>query len=229
MGCGDDGFCFDNELPRHKAVLAPFTLAKQLVTNKNYLEFISDEGYRDPQWWLADGWAEVNQQQWQAPFYWLQRDGRWFEYTLHGLIPLDLQRPVVHVSAYEADAYARWSNARLATEYELESAANGLETNDDCLGQFIDAGEFHPQVVSNTSQLLGSAWQWTSSAYGPYPGFKAADGAIGEYNGKFMCNQLVLRGGSCFTPRNHLRPSYRNFFYPRDRWQMSAIRLARSL
>jgi ergothioneine biosynthesis protein EgtB len=229
MGHSGDGFCFDNELPRHKAVLAPFALANHLISNKDYLEFILDGGYRDPQWWLADGWTEANRQQWQAPLYWLQQDAQWLEYTLHGLVPLDLQRPVVHVSAYEADAFARWRGARLATEYELESAANSLEPKDNNLSQFIEAGEFHPQAISKRSQLLGTAWQWTSSAYGPYPGFRAADGAIGEYNGKFMCNQLVLRGGSCFTPRDHLRPSYRNFFYPRDRWQVSTIRLARSL
>lgn len=226
-----ENFCFDNELPRHDTVLTPFSLSNRLINNGEYLAFIEDGAYQEPQWWLADGWAEASREQWQSPLYWLQQDGQWFEYTLHGLLPLNLQSPVVHVSAYEADAFARWYGARLVTEYELETALNRLCTKDSktVSGQFVDNGEFHPAApINGDPQLFGTAWEWTSSAYGPYPGFKTAAGAIGEYNGKFMCNQLVLRGGSCVTRRDHIRPSYRNFFYPPDRWQFSGIRLGKS-
>jgi len=230
IGHDGEGFCFDNELPRHKAVVNPFALSNRLVCNGEFLEFMNAGGYQDPQWWLADGWAEVNQHGWQSPLYWRQQGSQWYEYTLHGLLPLESNRPVVHISAYEADAYARWRGARLPTEQELELAANQVICNSDMAGQFVDSGQYHPRAAEqNDSQLFGTAWEWTSSAYGSYPGYKPAAGAIGEYNGKFMCNQLVLRGGSCVTSRNHIRPTYRNFFYPRDRWQFTGIRLANSL
>ena len=230
IGHKEQDFCFDNELPHHQIVLTPFALTDRLSTNGDFLQFIQEGGYQNPEWWLADGWHEVLQQQWRAPLYWQQRDGQWFEYTLHGLQPLDLNRPVVHVSAYEADAFARWCGARLPTEQELELAlVDAAATHGGCVGQFVDSGEYHPGNCDGQSQLFGSAWQWTSSAYGPYPGFQPAAGALGEYNGKFMCNQWVLRGGSCVTSRDHIRSSYRNFFYPRDRWQFSGIRLAKTL
>ncbi len=219
-----DSFCFDNEQPQHQVMLNDFYLANRLVTNGEYLVFIEDGGYRRPELWLADGWSHAQKNQWNSPCYWLQQEKQWFEFTLHGLQSLDLNRPVVHVSAYEADAYARWAKARLATEFELETAANQQTIK----GQFVESKEYHPKMAIDDKQIFGTAWEWTSSAYGPYPNFQADKGAIGEYNGKFMCNQLVLRGGSCVTAKNHIRPSYRNFFYPQDRWQFSGIRLARS-
>lgn len=218
-----DGFCFDNELPAHQVLLQSFQLSDRLITNGEFLAFMDDGGYRRPELWLADGWAECQQQGWQAPLYWLQQEGQWLEYTLHGLQPLDLERPVCHISAYEADAFARWRGARLPTEFELEQALSLQPVT----GQFVESGEFHPGDADG-HQLYGTVWEWTSSAYGPYPGYRPAAGAIGEYNGKFMCNQLVLKGGSCVTGRDHIRSSYRNFFYPKDRWQFTGIRLAQS-
>ena len=229
VGQQQEDFCFDNELPRHQVMLTPFQLANRLVTNGEFLAFIEDGAYQRPDLWLADAWATVQQHQWRAPLYWLRQDNQWLEYTLHGLAPVDYERPVVHVSAYEADAYARWAEARLASEFELEYAANQQAiTGQFITGQFIDNGEFHPQATQQDNQVYGTAWEWTHSAYGPYPNFRAGKGAIGEYNGKFMCNQLVLRGGSCVTSRDHIRSSYRNFFYPQDRWQFSGIRIAQS-
>lgn len=219
------GFCFDNELPRHKVWLHPFALADRLVTNGEYLEFMNDGGYRNPAWWLADGWSAVCAQGWSAPLYWREQDGRWFEYRLGGEQPLALSDPVVHVNALEADAYARWAGCRLPTECEWEAAARGL---DPTVGNFADAGRLHPGGLSSAqAQMFGDLWEWTSSAYGPYPGYRPLAGALGEYNGKFMSSQLVLRGGSCATPKGHVRASYRNFFRPADRWQFSGIRLAK--
>ena len=227
--CGagvNEPFVFDNETPRHRVWLEPFSLARSLVTNDAFLAFVEDGGYRNPALWLADGWAEVRQHGWQHPLYWRQRDNQWFEYTLHGEQPLDPHRPVCHLSAYEADAFARWAGARLPTEFEWEHAAAGQSVS----GQFVDSAHLQPLSGGGDGplqDLFGSVWEWTSSAYSPYPGFRMAEGAIGEYNGKFMCNQLVLRGGSCVSDRRHIRASYRNFFYPRDRWQFSGLRLAR--
>lgn len=220
-------FCFDNEQPSHKQYIEPFLISSRLVTNREYLEFVQDRAYQRSDLWLSDAWSEINKQGWRAPLYWIQQDGEWFEYTLHGLLPLDLDRPICHISAYEADAYARWSNCRLPTEFEWEYAAKNIESGSS-LAQFSEPHAFHPRAQDNKiSPLLGSAWQWTSSAYSPYPGYKPADGAIGEYNGKFMCNQLVLRGGSCVSNRSHVRHSYRNFFYPADRWQFTSLRLVK--
>lgn len=223
-------FCFDNETPQHRVLVEPFSLANRPLNNAEVLAFIEDGGYNNPTLWLADGWAKVCSDGWQHPLYWQHIDGQWFEFTLHGLQVLDPARPACHLSAYEADALARWYDARLPTEFEWETAANELQkTNpkiDGVSGQFVDQGHYHPSADHNEN-LFGGIWQWTSSAYSPYRGYQAAAGAIGEYNGKFMCNQLVLRGGSCVSDRRQLRASYRNFFYPADRWQFSGVRIAR--
>ena len=226
LGHSGEGFCFDNETPRHRVFLEPFALANRLVTNREYMDFINDDGYRDARWWMADGWAWLQQHGHRKPLYWRRQGDKWWHYSLYGLRPLPLDQPVAHISAYEADAYARWAGARLPTEAEWEHAAADLPLK----GQFLDSGRLEPDTAEadTTTQFYGSLWQWTSSAYGPYPGYQAAAGALGEYNGKFMCNQLVLRGGSCVSSRDHLRPSYRNFFYPEDRWQYTGIRLAKA-
>ncbi|MEH6551256.1 MAG: ergothioneine biosynthesis protein EgtB [Pseudomonadales bacterium] len=232
----ESDFCFDNELPRHTQYVEGFRIADRLVSNGEFLEFMADKGYDRSELWLADGWAAratATQlaDQVLAPLYWLQKDGQWWEYTLHGLIELDPNRPACHLSAYEADAFARWSNARLPTEFEWEVAANAHPNNPDS-ESISSASPLHPQYVAHPSldgDVTGSLWQWTSSAYSPYPGFKTADGAVGEYNGKFMANQLVLRGGSVATSPGHYRHSYRNFFYPQDQWQFTGIRLAQNL
>ncbi|MEM7078841.1 MAG: ergothioneine biosynthesis protein EgtB [Pseudomonadota bacterium] len=223
-----NGFAFDNELPRHETLLRPFALAHRLVTNAEYGEFIADGGYQRADLWLSEGWSTVHAQNWQAPLYWQQRDDEWWQYRLDGLHPLQGGLPVVHVSAHEAFAYANWAQARLPTEAEWESVATSLA----CAGNFVERGSFHPLGAADDgglTQMFGDVWEWTSSSYGPYPGYRPLPGTLGEYNGKFMSSQLVLRGGSCATPANHIRSSYRNFFYPPDRWQFSGIRLARDL
>ena len=204
VGHAADGFCFDNELPAHQVLLAPVRLSPRLVTNGDWLEFIADGGYRTPTLWLSDGWATVEAQGWTAPGYWRERDGEWFALTLGGLRPIDAAKPVCHISYYEADAFARWAGKDLPSEAEWEVAAKR--------GVLSDA--------------FGLVWQWTRSVYSPYPGYRAAPGALGEYNGKFMVNQMVLRGSSLATPNGHSRMSYRNFFYPAARWQFSGVRLA---
>lgn len=216
-------FAFDNESPRHSVYLQDYWLASRLVTNEEYLEFMQAGGYHNPEYWLAEGWATVQAEQWRSPLYWEQIEGDWWVMTLAGLRPLDESEPVCHVSFYEADAYARWADKRLPTEAEWEVAANHVELK----GNFLESGRLHPTAATGSShQLFGDVWEWTQSAYLPYPGFHPASGAVGEYNGKFMCNQMVLRGGSCVTAQSHIRSSYRNFFPAAARWQFSGIRLA---
>jgi ergothioneine biosynthesis protein EgtB len=238
VGHQGDRFSFDNERPRHQVFLPSFQLASRLVTNAEYLAFMNDNGYGRPELWLSEGWDSVNTQAWRAPFYWEQRDKGWVVYTLDGERLVDPAEPVCHVSYFEADAYARWAGARLATEFEWEVAAgqSGIEiswSGDDSPANLLQTKRFHPAAShfadsdSRPTQLFGDVWEWTASQYLPYPGFRPAAGAVGEYNGKFMCNQFVLRGGSCATPANHIRATYRNFFPPHARWQFSGIRLAK--
>lgn len=225
IGHGGPGFAFDNETPRHRVFLEPYALGARLVTNAEYAAFIADGGYRRPELWLSDGWDCVQREGWTAPLYWLE-DGTAF--TLNGAQARAPQVPVCHVSYYEAEAYARWAGARLPTEFEWEHAAAGAVAD----GSFVESGRCHPAPADASAgarlqQCHGELWQWTASAYLPYPGYRPAAGAVGEYNGKFMINQMVLRGSSCATPRAHARDSYRNFFPPAARWQFSGIRLAR--
>ena len=219
------GFAFDNESPRHKVYLAPFELASRPVSCGEYAAFIADGGYRRAEFWLSDGWHALNERGWQAPLYW-RRDGeRWSIRTLSGERGLDEREPVAHLSYYEADAYAAWAGKRLPSEAEWEIAARGLAMD----GNFLDGDMLHPRAGAGGTglqQMFGDVWEWTRSAYLPYPGFAAAAGAIGEYNGKFMSGQMVLRGGSCATPADHIRPTYRNFFPPDARWQFAGLRLA---
>ena len=223
----EDKFCFDNECPRHEVIVKDFALANRLVTNADFVEFIGDGGYERPELWLSDGWKMItnfNRKRSKLPLYWFYQDDSFKEYTLGGMRALSPNLPVCHVSAYEADAFARWKNCRLPTEAEWEIAA----CNQPKVGNFADTEVYHPIPAMNSvlDGLFGNLWEWTSSSYSPYPGFKPFDGQLGEYNGKFMANQLVLRGGSCVTSKDHIRLSYRNFFYPTDRWQFSGIRLA---
>lgn len=204
MGADGSNFSFDNERPRHRTLIEPVRIARRLVTNREWLVFMDDGGYRRHEFWLSDGWARVQSEDWQAPLYWMDDGGTWLQHTLSGTRPVDLDEPVVHVSHYEADAFASWAGARLPTEAEWES---GVE-------------------VGGLDQVADQCWQWTSSAYLPYPGFRAAPGAVGEYNGKFMSSQMVLRGGACVTPPGHARTTYRNFFPPHSRWAFSGVRLA---
>ena len=225
IGHNGGGFAYDNEGPAHKAHLEPYRLATRPVTNGEYLEFIADGGYGQVELWLSEAWRTVNEQGWRAPLYWQETQDGWVHMTLSGLRPVDPAAPVCHVSFYEAQAYATWAGKRLPGEAEWEVAAR--DENVD--GHFMDSGAFHPRPAmegEGLRQVYGDVWEWTQSAYAPYPGFKPLDGSLGEYNAKFMCSQFVLRGGSCVTPPGHVRSTYRNFFYPPDRWQFSGIRLA---
>jgi ergothioneine biosynthesis protein EgtB len=222
-------FCFDNETPRHRVWLDPFEMASHPVTHGDFIRFIDDGGYRRPELWLAAGWDTVVGRGWQAPQYWEHRGAEWRTFTLHGEAAVDPNTPICHVSFYEAEAFARWADARLPTEAEWEVAAANMPRT----GNFLESGALHPLALredprpGELAQAFGDVWEWTRSDYGPYPGFKPAAGAVGEYNGKFMCGQYVLRGGSCATPESHVRATYRNFFPPEARWQFSGLRLAR--
>jgi ergothioneine biosynthesis protein EgtB len=229
IGHNGDGFGYDNEFPRHKTYIHPFKLASRLVTNGEYQEFMESGAYNDPKLWLDEGFALIAEENWNAPKYWKSVDGVWHHFTLNGLEKVDPNEPVIHISYFEADAYARWKGCRLPTEQEWEVAAE-IEKID---GSFVDAGHLHPVAESykpeGFSQMFGEVWQWTSSAYAAYPGYKPFPGKLGEYNGKFMCNQYVLRGGSCATSKNHYRSTYRNFFHTKYRWQFTGIRLAKNV
>jgi ergothioneine biosynthesis protein EgtB len=231
IGHDGRGFAYDNEGPRHRALVPAFSLATRPITNGEYIAFVEDNGYSRAEFWLSLGWMTVNEQRWNAPLYWTKRDGAWWNFTLSGLRPVDQSEPVTHVSYFEADAYANWAGARLPTEFEWERAALSCPIE----GNFVENELFHPttgpveksEQHRHLVQMFGDVWEWTRSAYSPYPGYRAAPGALGEYNGKFMCNQYVLRGGSCATSRTHIRRTYRNFFQPEKRWQFNGIRLAR--
>jgi ergothioneine biosynthesis protein EgtB len=242
IGHGGRGFAYDNEGPRHRALVPAFALANRPVTNGEYIQFIESGGYTRPEFWLSLGWMTVNAERWNAPLYWTRRDAEWWHFTLSGFRRVEPDEPVTHLSYFEADAYANWAGARLPTEFEWERAAADLPIE----GNFVDSRAFHPLPVSPAlrsagtekhhehsrsplQQIFGDVWEWTRSSYSPYPGYRAAAGALGEYNGKFMCNQYVLRGGSCATSRSHLRHTYRNFFQPEKRWQFTGLRLARDL
>lgn len=243
IGHDDDGFAYDNESPRHRALIPKFEIADRLITNREFIEFIDAGGYSRPEFWLSLGWTTVNEQRWSAPLYWTKRDGTWWNFTLSGFRPVECSEPVTHISYFEADAFANWAGARLPTEFEWERAANEVPME----GNFVESRNFHPAAANGAGlpssrfgrpaqgragsgdlqQMFGEVWQWTRSSYSPYPGYRAQRGALGEYNGKFMCNQYVLRGGSCATSRTHIRRTYRNFFQPEKRWQFTGIRLAR--
>ncbi|MEM6784282.1 MAG: ergothioneine biosynthesis protein EgtB [Bacteroidota bacterium] len=230
-------FHFDNEGPQHRVFLEPYALGDRLVTNGDFLAFMNDGGYERAELWLSMGFAHAQEHSWTEPFYWERRDRTWMHYTMHGFRAVDPHEPVCHLSYYEADAYARWAGARLPTEFEWEAAARSMPPT----GQFVDHGRLHPAAIepiggdgaatssNGLRQLYGTVWEWTSSSYGPYPGYRPVEGALGEYNGKFMCNQYVLRGGSCATSPSHIRATYRNFFPPEATWQFTGLRLAKSL
>ncbi len=228
IGYNGAGFCFDNEQPHHAVWIENFKLQNRLVTNREYLEFVEDGGYNDFRHWLSEGWECVRREGWTSPLYWEKRDGVWFEYTLSGIEPLNLDAPVCHISYFEAEAFASWAGKRLPTEAEWEVATKQANTSTNSV--FLESGFLHPQPPDDVQtafyDLLGNVWEWTSSAYLPYPKYRHSSDAIGEYNGKFMSNQMVLRGGSVATPQSHIRTTYRNFFHTDKRWQFSGIRLA---
>lgn len=231
VGYTGEGFHYDNEGPRHRVFLEPYQFANRLVTNGEYLAFMEDGGYERAELWLSQGWGTVLENQWTEPFYWEKHGDQWMTFTLAGMQPVDLNAPVTHVSYFEADAYARWAGARLPTEQEWEVAAQGVSIE----GNFVDDEQYHPVPLGALAsegplyQMYGDVWEWTRSQYSPYPGYEPAPGALGEYNGKFMCNQFVLRGGSCATTLNHIRSTYRNFFPPDATWQFMGIRLAKDV
>jgi ergothioneine biosynthesis protein EgtB len=228
VGHDGAGFAYDNESPRHRVFLEPFALADRLVTAGDYLDFMNDGGYSRPELWLSMGWAAVLENGWTEPFYWERRDDEWWHFTLRGMQRVEPAVPVAHLSYFEADAYARWAGARLPTEFEWEMAAARAPV----AGNFVESAALHPAPAAGDAplrQLFGDVWEWTQSQYSPYPGYSPPAGALGEYNGKFMCNQFVLRGGSCATSVTHIRPTYRNFFPPEATWQFTGLRLARSL
>ncbi|MCW9708716.1 ergothioneine biosynthesis protein EgtB [Fodinibius salsisoli] len=228
---GNEGkeYTYDNEQPRHRKFLEPFELSDRLITNAEFIDFIEADGYRRSELWLDEGWATVNEEEWRAPLYWFKKEGAWHYYTLGGVKKVNPGEPVTHLSYYEADAYARWADARLPTEAEWEVAAEGLPYE----GNFVEQGLYHPRPARSNDttlkQMFGDVWEWTMSSYEPYPGYEPLPGALGEYNGKFMCSQYVLRGGSCATSQTHIRKTYRNFFYPDARWQFNGFRLARNV
>jgi ergothioneine biosynthesis protein EgtB len=226
IGHGGAGFAFDSEGPRHRVLTEPFRLADRLVTNAEWMEFIEDGGYTKPLLWLSEGWAKVLAERWSHPLYWEMRDGQRWTMTLSGFQLVDPTAPVVHVSYFEADAFATWSGKRLPRETEWEVAAQKL----DVQGNFLDLNRLRPKSASprkaGLQQMFGDVWEWTRSPFSPYPRFRAVEGAVGEYNGKFMSGQFILRGGSCVTPPGHLRASYRNFFPAHTRWQFAGLRLA---
>jgi ergothioneine biosynthesis protein EgtB len=228
IGHQGNGFCFDIELPKHQVLLKPYAIANRLVTNGEYYEFILSGGYQNPQYWLADGWEYLQTNKWQSPLYWKQIGSEWYVYTLSGLKLINFNEPVVHVSYYEADAFAKWRDKRLPTELEWENFV--IQSKITCFsGNFYERLHLHPLTATHDhqpQQFFGDVWEWTATPFGPYPGFKPLKGVLGEYNGKFMNNQQVLRGGCCITPNSHIRASYRNFFQSEKRWQFSGIRLA---
>ncbi|MDG2383126.1 MAG: ergothioneine biosynthesis protein EgtB [Pirellulaceae bacterium] len=231
VGHDGKGFGYDNEFPRHNVLVPSLHLAPRLVTCEEYLQFMEEGGYQRSELWLSLGWQTVSEQQWAAPLYWQQKGGEWYQFTLAGLTPIDPRLPVCHVSFFEADAFARWAGQRLPSETEWEIAAQGVSVDGNLADRLIDLGQaIHPHRSGGRStgnhQFFGDVWEWTGSPYVAYPGYRPVDGALGEYNGKFMCNQYVLKGGSCATSSSHLRTSYRNFFPPTARWQFTGIRLA---
>lgn len=225
IGYNGEAFAYDNEMPFHPTYLANFKMANRLITNQDYIEFIEAGGYKKAQYWLSDGWHQVKEHHWEAPLYWTQQDNSWWVMTLHGMQQLHLQEPVCHVSYYEASAYAKWAQARLPTEAEWEIAAAHYAIG----GNFLESGNFHPIAPdeNNPTQFYGDVWEWTQSPYMAYPGYQPFAGNFSEYNGKFACNQMVLRGGCALTPQNHLRLTYRNFYYPHQRWPFTGFRLAK--